>query len=281
MKKLIVESGSTKTDWILLTGDKMSFHKTTPGLNASYMNLDKLVQNIHDYDLGLLDEKGMDIYYYGAGCSGETRTRKMKSALSKSFLNAHEIYVFNDIVAAAHAALGNEKGLIAILGTGANIGYFNGKDVEQQYTSGGYLLSDEGSGNHMGKMLLRSILFKRIPENLLAKFNDEYSLSPDDFIVELYQSESPNQYLASFVPFLKKHEKVPFITEMIMGCLRDFFDLHVLKYKNEHDLPLSFVGSVAFHFQSLISEIAVEKGVEMGKIVSAPLDRLLDYHRSN
>src|SRR5690606_15491628 len=102
------------------------------------------------------------IFFYGAGCSAESSKKIIQTALSYIFTHAN-IQVNTDLVGAAIALLGNTPGIIAILGTGMNVGYWNGTNIEYTSPSLGYILGDEGSGAYLGKLLLTAYFYDELP----------------------------------------------------------------------------------------------------------------------
>jgi glucosamine kinase len=44
-------------------------------------------------------------------------------------------------------------------------------------------------------------------------------------------------------------------------------------------IPVSFTGSVAFHFRHLLSESAFEQGISIGTIEKEPMEGLIRYHQ--
>lgn len=64
-----------------------------------------------------------------------------------------------------------------------------------------------------------------------------------------------------------------------MQGMREFFEYHVKCYEHYQNLPVHFVGSVAFHFQEEMLMVAKEYGVNIGRIVKEPIMSLLDYHK--
>ena len=76
--------------------------------------------------------------------------KALKQALKKVFPGA-KIDVETDLMAAARAVCGHEKGIACILGTGSNSCYYNGKKIVKNSPGIGYVLGDEGSGAYLGK----------------------------------------------------------------------------------------------------------------------------------
>ena len=69
-----------------------------------------------------------EVYYYGTGCANPDNAKSVKKALSKVFPGA-KVDVNHDLMAAARALCGREKGIACILGTGSNSCYYDGKKI--------------------------------------------------------------------------------------------------------------------------------------------------------
>ena len=148
MAQAIIDSGSTKADWRIVTGSEVMAFQTT-GYNPYFSTADEIRDSIKKEIVPNLQMLQIDrLYFYGAGCAAEERKNQVRLALSQCFENG-EIYVDTDLLGAAHGLLGNETGLVAILGTGTNSGMYNGKEIIVNVDSAGYFLGDEGSGAYL------------------------------------------------------------------------------------------------------------------------------------
>jgi glucosamine kinase len=67
------------------------------------------------------------------------------------FFPETETSVESDLLAAAHATLGNKSGIACILGTGSNSCLYNGKEITAHVPPLGFILGDEGSGAVLGR----------------------------------------------------------------------------------------------------------------------------------
>ena len=66
---------------------------------------------------------------------------------------------------------GHDAGIAAIIGTGSNSCYYDGKDIERNITVLGYILGDEGSGSYMGKRLIKDYLDYEVPDSIRERFD--------------------------------------------------------------------------------------------------------------
>ena len=83
------------------------------------------------------------VYFYGTGCSNTQNNLLVKNAIKHHFPKA-KIYVDSDLMAAAKALCGDQKGIACILGTGSNSCFYNGKKIVKNSPGLGYVLGDEG-----------------------------------------------------------------------------------------------------------------------------------------
>ena len=289
--RLIIDAGSTKMEWILLDGKEVKTRFTTEGFNPNYTerqcleNIVNLVETrfIASPNDELLfsrrDESAslQAIYYYGTGCGNEQNCQAIKEVFQHHFPQT-EIYVTHDLMAACHALFGNEKGVACILGTGSNSCLYDGVNIVDKAVSLGYLVGDEGSGMHIGREVVRSYFYGFMPEELRQRFDAAYHLELKDFIQNLYHDGQPSKYLASFARFAGENQSHPYIQTLVKGCFNAFIEAFVLRYEGCKSLKISFIGSVAFHFQDLLKESLKEFGLSVGEVMQAPAEGLIRYY---
>ena len=278
---LIVDSGSTKTDWISVDNDgKILFSTQTLGLNPQVLSSAILKERIiNNFDLFQNREQVTHLYFYGAGCGVESPQLRIRKVFNEIFKKA-DISIKEDTYAAVYAASKpGEKAIVCILGTGSNCTYFDGKNIEQRVDSLGYVLMDEASGNFFGKQLIRSYYFNEMPNNLAKEFEKEYDLSPDTIKENIYRRENPNTYLASFSRFLIKHKDYSPFQEIIKNGLKRFINHQILQFENAHQIPIHFIGSIAFFLEKEIKDALKKDNLKMGRIVQRPIDELVTYHK--
>tara|TARA_B100001059_G_scaffold72183_1_gene69298 strand:- start:3723 stop:4586 length:864 start_codon:yes stop_codon:yes gene_type:complete len=279
---LIVDSGSTKTDWISI--DKKGetvFSTQTLGLNPQVLSSAILKERIiNNFDLYQNRKNVTHLYFYGAGLGINSTQRRIRKVFDEIFTNS-EFVIKEDTFAAVYAATKiGEKSIVCILGTGSNCTYFDGKEIEQRVTSLGYILMDEASGNFYGKQLLRSYYFKTMSGELSKEFEKEYDLSADTVKENIYRRENPNTYLATFSKFLIKHKKNEVFQDIIQKGLDRFINHQILQFENAKDVPIHFIGSISFFLKEEIEKALKLKGLTMGRLVQRPIDELVKYHKS-
>jgi N-acetylglucosamine kinase-like BadF-type ATPase len=279
---LITDSGSTKCDWIALdhAGEQV-FKSRTRGMNPAILSVDQMLERIEESE-ELKDSKTKidKIYFYGAGC-GTEKPRMALHNLLESYFEGSEVTVKEDTAAAVYAAVGDEPGVVCILGTGSNCCFSDGKNIEHKVTSLGYTLMDEASGNWYGKQLIRDFYFKNMPEELRNSFAEQYDMESDHIKFNLYKKPNPNAYLAKHAEFIFKNLEERYIKKLIRKGLRKFSRNMILQFHEEiKSHQVHFVGSIAYFAERRIKQVAAEFHYEVGNIVRRPIEGLVEYHRS-
>ncbi|HNW68216.1 MAG TPA: hypothetical protein PKK66_05130 [Bacteroidales bacterium] len=272
--KILIDSGATKSDCILLTDNKKYIHHfTCRGINANYCD-DNYIFDVLDYFQKEIRSKTAeiisDIAYYGAGCGNAENAQRIATLLSKVFPNIYT-KVGSDLLGMCRLLSPGKAGMIAILGTGASACLFNGEEIVRQAPSLGYLLGDEGSGTYIGKLFIISYFRKELPNEIFADFEQEFQLTATQILHKIYQEKSPNLFFASLSPFIAAHQKNIFIQDLLDRAFNDFFEKQILFFDDYRDYSLSIAGSVAFHFAESIKKNAHRYGVTMGNLTASPL----------
>jgi glucosamine kinase len=276
--KLIVDSGSTKSSWGLLEGREHKSTVNTAGLNP-YFHTSESIDAILKAELipYTVTDHIKEIHFYGAGCSTEKNEELIRESLLKYFHQAR-VFVYHDIFGAARALFGDSQGISCILGTGCNCCYYDGKEIFSTVDSLGYLFGDEGAGSYLGKHLMADYLRKTLPGDLRKEFDSQYRLSLEDILNSLYNLPYPNRFLASFSEFLAPRQEHPYVHKLVRDSFLAFFNAQVKHYDGYGKLPVSFVGSIAFFYRTILEEAAAAEGIQIGTIIRAPLEGLLQFH---
>lgn len=283
MPILIAESGATKTDWSWEEGS--AFQST--GLNPVLLTEAQIIMDLTNTILPLINEKNLifeELYFYGAGCSQGEAQNKMTIALRKVLGHrVKKIIVQSDIWAAIRATCQNESGFCCILGTGSNSCFYDAqKDaITEQMPSLGYMLGDEGAGYALGKALIKTYLYRKLPQDLVFSLEREYGMVKEShFISEIYHQAKPNKYIASFARFLFMHRHHKFVQDLVKKELSIFVEDILLQYAQIQAYPIHFVGSIAYYWQDILKQIGKQYHLQFGKIYAAPLDALWLYHKA-
>lgn len=273
---LIADSGATKADWYLVSGDRILQQFTGKGITPVFQNLEEMATEVKNNVLPHFKEAQIQaIYFYGSGCIPE-KVPVVKEAIQGSF-PMDTVEVYSDLVAAAHALCGHEPGIACILGTGSNSCQWDGKQIINQVPSLGFILGDEGSGASLGKQLVNEALKGRLTKGLKEAFLEEYKLTQASIIEKVYRQPFPSRFLAGLSPFLLKNIEDPSIHRIVHRGFSDFFERNIKRYDYQNN-TVNFVGSIGWHYQSILKEVATERSIRLGKIIQSPMEGLIDYY---
>lgn len=276
---LIADSGSTKTDWVLAKDGVITLKITTMGLNPFYLDKRSIENEISKELMPFIDPRQVDeIYFYGAGCSSVMRNMMLEDALADNIPDK-PVEINTDMLGAARAVLGNEKGIACILGTGSNSCLYDGRDIVENVPSLGFILGDEGSGSYTGKLFLRDFLMGNLPQDLNRDFVQRYEHNRETILDALHKQPMPNRFLASFSEFFMEHISDEYIIRLLSKSFRDFFDIYISRYTAYQEYKAGFTGSFAFYFGDILKSIAAEYGIEIGYIMQSPVEGLAKFHR--
>jgi len=278
---LIADSGSTKTDWCLISAGKKARHYQTSGLNPFFRTHEDCI-NIMSTELKLKPGKEQiaQVVFYGAGIKDKSKVHIIEKALKQHF-GISTVSAHSDMLGAARATCGDDRGICGILGTGSNSCYYNGAKISVQNPSLGFIIGDEGSGTYMGKRVLQYYFYNTFDHDLKAAFENKYGNNLTDILEKVYKGQAPNRYLASFTQFLIEQRGHYMIENIIEDALIDFYQRHILKYRESWKYPIHFVGTVAYEFRDIITSLHEQYGLETGKILKAPMDGLLRFHKKD
>jgi N-acetylglucosamine kinase-like BadF-type ATPase len=279
MSILIADSGSTKTDWVLLNNNNIIIQFQTIGFNPYFQSSEDIYTEIKNKLIPVLQDQLHSIKhiaYYGAGCSTPEKIQVVKQGLYLAFGNIQS-EVNHDLLAAARALCGKEKGIACILGTGSNSCLYDGKEVTENVPSVGYLFGDHGSGATIGRTFIQHYFDGKLPIHLMKAFENA-GYHREVILENVYKKPMPSKYLASIVKFLIEYSNDSYIKNLITNCFLDFFDAQVSKYTNAKSLPVNSVGSIGYYYKELLANAAKEKGFTIGNVIKSPIDGLIKYH---
>ncbi|MCF0159891.1 MAG: ATPase [Bacteroidaceae bacterium] len=277
---LIADSGSTKTDWAIIGQGSTVVRVQTQGMNPYFQTPQELAQEINNVLKPVLPNENVEyVFFYGAGCTPE-KAPEVSAVLTRVLAVKKTVEVHSDLLAAARALCGRDKGIACILGTGSNSCLYDGEKIVANVSPLGFILGDEGSGAVLGKLLLGDILKNQLGKELREDFLERYGVTPSDVIDRVYRQAFPNRYLASFAPFLLENLRNPRIHRLVLQNFVAFLQRNVLQYEGSTQLPVHFTGSIAYHFQEVLKDAVAECGLQMGRIAQSPMQGLIEYHSS-
>lgn len=265
--KLIVDSGSTKMHLCLLAPDGSVREFELPGVNA----LTATDADLRESFLSLGLPRLRSVYFYGAGVTSDAVAERVRRALPES----DSVEIYGDLLGAARALLGHERGVACILGTGSNTGLYDGHEIVANIPPLGFILGDEASGANIAIRFLRGLYRGEFEPELRDLFERETGLSYSDVLDGVYRRPRPNAFLASLVPFIHGHSaEFPLLHALICRILEDFFKNLVSRY-GESDVALT--GGVAAAFEAEIRR-ACPAELSIVRIEARPMAGLIKFH---
>lgn len=286
---LIADSGSTKTAWLLRRQGRDDIRVDSRGLNPvrdDATTISEVVDGVASTLVSYLAVEpefrctgcwasALRVFFYGAGCIDPFKGA-VEHALCESFAGSR-VAVESDLLGAARALCGHSEGIACILGTGSNSCLYDGHDIVANVPALGWILGDEGSGSVLGRRLVSDALKGELGDDLRSDLLDRFSLTPSEIIDRVYRHPQANRFLASLVPFLVENRSETRIHELIVDSFRSFLCRNVKKY-NRADLPVNFVGGIAWQFADELAEVVEQEGFTMGQIERFPIVLMAAYH---
>lgn len=273
---IVVESGSTKADWMILHNGSETI-SNTKGFNPYFHSKSDILEALEANNvLCSVKDDVQQLHFYGAGCSSPELNAVIESGLAAFFRNAR-ITVDHDLNASAFACYNGEPEIACILGTGSNSCFFDGVNVREEVPALGHLLGDEGSGNYFGKRLLADYLYKKLPQPM----HDELAamgLTKASIVERVYQMPDANVFIASLMPVLVNNKNLPYSQALIRKGFQEFIDVHVKCFPEHTQCEVNFVGSISDLLQDELKSVCQENGIRLGRIVRRPLQNLVNYH---
>ncbi|MDE6556864.1 MAG: ATPase [Duncaniella sp.] len=265
-KKLIVDSGGNKISW------GGALNAVTRGFNAVDSGGETLCDILAE--ISGTREDITEIRFFGAGITDDTRREEVKFQLKRFFTKA-EIFVESDLVGAAVALCGDNSGVAAILGTGANSCQWDGQKIVANTPALGYIIGDEGSGAVIGKHFLESYLKHRFSREIEARV----FIDPKEVIENVYREGNPRKYLSSFAPLIRELAgEFEEVNRFALEELKKFFTFNIDPYGVLRGTKVNFTGSIAYHFKDILAKAAEETGYTLGKVIKDPMENLIKFY---
>lgn len=284
---IIVESGATKSDWCGIAADGSLHSVKLAGINPAVMS-SETIKAIVDEAIPAVNpdkENVEEIHFYAAGIIGNgnevPETAKNLDAVFKGYYPEAKACYESDLLDAARSVCGHEPGIAAILGTGSNSCFYDGRSIVKNVRSGGFILGDEGGGAVLGRMFMADFLKNQMPKELADEFAAKYQVDYMTVVQNVYRGTAPSKYLGEFAPFIMSHYgKLDYVTELVERNFRNFIERCLCQYDIENN-PVGVVGSFGFVCKDIITRIGAEYGIRFSKIIAAPMEGLVEYHKNS
>lgn len=276
---LLVDSGSTKTDWCLVENQNIIHQFKTIGINPYFQEQSEILELIKMTVVPQVNSSLSAIYYYGTGITDEFKSQILTDILQNCFAETPHIEAQSDMLGAARAVMGKTNGIACILGTGSNTCFYENCQIPFKVDALGFWLGDEGSGGHLGKLLILKYLHKEMPLDLRELFEAKFGILDRLTVLDFaYKKPNPNRYFAGFTTFLSENQNHVFCQALIKDSFRALFQFYISKYPSFSQYPLGFVGSIAAVFQQELQEVCSEYGCRVHQILQSPMEGLVKFH---
>lgn len=274
---LVVDSGSTKTEWKILDNGVPGNSLFTAGINPYFLTSEEIFNLLNNELSELSSLRPERVFFYGTGCNSPAKNNTVKSSLER-FFKSDEIFVGSDLLGAARSLCQYRPGIACIIGTGSNSCYYDGSAIISNVAPLGYILGDEGGGAVLGRKLVSAVLKKQVPASITNLFFETYRITPAEILENVYMKPFPNRFLGKFAKFLSANIDIPELQGIVISSFDEFIKRNVIQYPEAADLPVNFTGSIAFHFRTFLEKILVENHLKAGIITLSPMENLVTYH---
>ncbi len=273
---VVADIGGTSSRWgVLREGRDVRVIDGLPGFNPAVGEPEAFVQAVRERFAAERIDVG-EVFVYGAGCGSPERAMRMADVLLTIWPEAR-VDVASDLMGAAHGLLGDRQGLVLILGTGMNAGWYDGRTLHQPMPSLGFILGDEGSGADIGKRLVRDGLLGRLPAELMHRaFPEGADLA--GALEDLYRGNAPQAWLASFTGRLAPEFTHPYLKGVVTERFQELARLLSRYFDEARRAEVFASGSVAYGLQEPLRMALAKEGMRLTDVQPSPLPGLLRYH---
>jgi N-acetylglucosamine kinase-like BadF-type ATPase len=180
-------------------------------------------------------------------------------------------------VGAARGLLQRKTGLVCILDSGSNSGYYDGANVVKSVRGLGFILGNEGSKSHIGRLFVSDLLKGLTPNHIAQAFYNKFKVSDNDIMDNVYEGREPSKALSTYAEFLSDFQLEAYVHDLVYGSIMSFFKRNIVAY-HYADNPVHFVGSTCLMYRKILEEVAKDFGVEIGRIEPYTMEGLMQYH---
>jgi glucosamine kinase len=275
----VVYSGSNYADWRLADKGRTIASFKTSGINP-YFNDEKYILQLLNKNINLIHhaEEIKRIYFFGAGASSDELRQVVHNAFS-AFFKFGKVTVSHDITAVGIACCKNSPGIVCICGSGTNAAWYDGRKVIPNNYGLGYILADEGSGNWLGRQLIKGFMSDTLPTNISKKFAHRYDADRTNLLEKVYRQKQPALFLSSFTDFFMENNEDKYLQDVIIKGFSKLINTYLLPLHKQHPgASVHFAGSVAANFQDHLYQVASDNKLTITNIIKEPINNLLTYY---
>jgi len=275
MNILIADSGSSKTDWRYISRDSEINELRTTGLNPGFLSTDEIFSVLKGVKQELEIERVDEVHFYTAGTSNQLKKEILNKELTKVFNT--DINLYSDLLGTCRALFGKNDGIGCILGTGSNAGYYDGNKIVAAAPSLGWILGDEGSGSHIGKMILGDYFFEHMPNSIYRLLQEELKFDRKQLLEIISSGKNPQKHI-SYVTEIAGRTRNEYIYKVVAESFGKFFDKQLAYVIQAKELPIGFTGSVAYEFSEILRNTLELRGYLPYRIIRNPINEIVEYH---
>jgi len=275
----VIYSGSNYADWRLADKGRTVASFKTSSINPFFSD-EKHILQLLNKNINLIHhaEEINRIYFFGAGVLNENLKNVIGNSFA-SFFKFAKVTVNHDMLGAAIACCKSKPGIVCICGSGSNAAWFDGKKIESNNYGLGYILADEGSGNWLGKQLIKAYLNETLPANLHKKFVKRYDADRKTLLEKVYHQRQPAIYLSSLSDFYVENQEDSYLQHIINIGFEQMIKTYVLPLRKQYpDTDVHFTGSIADGFKPYLQQAAANTGIQISCILKQPINNLLNYY---
>jgi hypothetical protein len=94
----------------------------------------------------------------------------------------------------------------------------------------------------------------------------------------VYRKPFPNRFLSTFSPFINENLSDETVRNLVKSSFKSFLRKNVMQYKKHKEVPIHFVGSIAYYYKDILEKTIIEMGITPGKMIKSPMEGLIKYH---
>ena len=214
---------------------------------------------------------------YGAGCGSPERAARMKTAVSR-MLGARNVSVDTDLMGAARSTLGNGSGLVLILGTGMNAGWFHRGRLHMPMPSLGWMIGDEGSGADIGKHVLHDAMHGLVPKKVMQEVFGSARIDRAR-MTAILAADRPNAELAGLAWRLSTCDLTDYTEKLVSQRFAVLMGILILHVGDRRKHLLHAVGGIAHAFERQLALALMGAGFRYAGTAPDPMDGLIAWHQ--
>ncbi|MBS7562840.1 hypothetical protein KHS38_00350 [Mucilaginibacter sp. Bleaf8] len=277
----VIYSGSNYAEWRLAAKGRTVASFKTSSINPFFTD-EKHILHTLNKNINLIHhaEEIKRIYFFGAGVLTPALKQVVVNGLL-SFFKYAKVSVEHDIVGAAIACCRNEPGIVCICGSGSNAAWFDGKKIKANNYGLGYILADEGSGNWLGRQLVKAYINETLPDHLRRKFTKRYDTDRKLLLDKVYRQPQPALFLSNIGEFFLDKQDDEYVQNVLLNGFSKLINTYVLPLKEQYpDAQIYFAGSVAAGYKPFLDKAAEQAGINIALVLKEPINNLLTFYSS-